>query len=96
MLVSDKTAKSLVPSFRDRLKEEIRFSEKKYWRVSGNGQPSGRDSLPGDSWHEAPLPFQLASYRHAIGQIRKSIAEAFGPSRVILSENSQLPFTEAK
>lgn len=96
MLVSDKTAKSLVPSFRDRLKEEIRISEKKYWRVSGNGRPSGRDSLPGESWHEAPLPFQLASYRHAIGQIRESIAEAFGPSRVILSENSQLPFTEAK
>lgn len=96
MLVSDKTAKLLVPNLRDGLKEEIRLSEKKYWRVSGRSRPSGRESLPGESWHEAPLLFQLASYRHAIGQIRESIAEAFGPSRVILSENSPLPFTEAK
>lgn len=96
MLVADKTVKSLVPAFRDRLKEEVRLSEKKYWRVYGSTRPSTRNSVPGDNWHEAPLPFQLASYRHAIGQIRELIAQAFGPSRVILSETSPMPFSEAK
>jgi hypothetical protein len=93
MLIADKTSKALVPDFRERLKEEVRLSDKKYWRVSEGferGQSIQRDG------YEASLPSQLATYRHSLREIRALMAQAFGPCRVIVSESSSLPFSEAR
>lgn len=92
MLVADRAFKALVPTFREQLKE-VRFSDSKYWRVS-KGFDWGRSTDPAGS--EASLPSQLATYRHSLGQIRDLMAQAFGPCRVILSESSPLPFSEAR
>lgn len=91
MLIADKVSKALVPEFREELKEEIRLSDKKYWRVS-QGFERAKPIKP--DYNQASLPSQLATYRHSLSQIRALMTRAFGPCRVILSETSPLPFSE--
>lgn len=94
MLVADKVTKSLAPAFREQL-EEVRLSEKKYWRLPSGPRSLGPSGVIGASWDETPLPFQLATYRHSLRQIREQMFQAFGPCQIIVSENSPLPFSEA-
>lgn len=56
----------------------------------GSLRPVGSPTLGG--WSQEPLPFQLAMYDRAMGQIRDYLDQAFGPGRTIISESSALPF----
>jgi hypothetical protein len=94
MLVSDSAASRLKPHLRNALRVATTVSDRKFWLVPG-ADDDNSDTETGKEWHSAALPFQIAAYAPAMAEMRERISTAFGPCRVLISENSQLPFISA-
>lgn len=62
----------------------------KYRVVADEGADVTAAEGPQD--HAAALPFQLATYGRTMERISERMEELFGPCRVLISENSPLPF----
>jgi hypothetical protein len=92
MYVSDRAAERLMRDVRERLAISTIISERRFWYVPAADQMADRASDE-EEWHNAPLPFQIAGYGHAMAKIRERMQTEFGPCRMLISENSQLPFS---
>jgi hypothetical protein len=92
MLVSDGAKTRVKPEIRSGLKTTTSIADRKFWFVPAN-KGAGENCTAQPEWHSAPLAFQIATYAEAMGHIRQRIDATFGPSRILLSESSQLPFT---
>lgn len=90
MLVSEGATPRLVPEMRQSLRVSTMVSDRKFWLVPDK---TASDTSFGEEWHGAPVPFQMATYAGSMKRIRERIVQAFGPCRILLSENSQLPFS---
>jgi hypothetical protein len=93
MLISDQTAKRVAPKVRASLVPARSFSERKFWIVLEGGEGRADEQLADQQWHNAPLPFQLATYGSTMACISERLQDAFGPCRVFISESSPLPFS---
>ena len=93
MYVSDGTVSRLHRNIRERLAASTTISERRFWLVTDTGDVAEDQAVIGEDWHSAPLPFQIATYGHTMARIPEMITAAFGPCRVLISENSQLPFS---
>ena len=93
MYVSDGATSRLRPNLRERLAINTTISDRRFWRVPESGSSAANQASTDEDWHSAPLPFQIATYGDTMARIREMIGAAFGPCRVLISENSQLPFT---
>lgn len=93
MYVSHSVAGRLRPDLRQRLSLNTIISDRKFWHMADAEGDAGDEPSSEEDWHSAPLPFQIATYGHTMAKIRKMMEAAFGPCRVLISENSQLPFT---
>lgn len=91
MLVSEKASKRLKARLQEKLRPGEKLSGRKFLELPGKGaSPQPID------WSGAPLPFQLATYRHSIDEIARRVVESFGECRLILSETSALPFAAGR
>jgi hypothetical protein len=82
MLVSKKTSGRLLPHIRTRLGRRQDIRGHRYFRVAGE-----RSGSPVDS-----VAVQLATYNETMREIEWRMTDAFGPSQLILSETSHIPF----
>ena len=92
MFLSQTAIDRLEPDLRRRLRARDKLVSWKLWELP-ESENTASDS-GGDSSDAASLPFQLASYRSTMEDIRTRLVKAFGPCRLISSENSPLPFEE--
>ena len=93
MYVSDKAKGRLQPELRQSLAISTTIADRKFWFVPDAGSPCGNLPHADQEWQDAPLSFQLATYGSTMRCIGDRMEGAFGPCRVLLSENSQLPFS---
>jgi hypothetical protein len=90
MLVSKSAAERLLPKVRERTLPGERFKGRRYLEVFDS---LTRGRAPARShWDKAPIPFQLATYGESMKLIERSLADAFGPCRMFVSETRPLPF----
>lgn len=88
MLVSAKASRQLRSGLEDRLEPAGNIRERKFFELRVTTE--ARRDRPLNP--EERLPLQLATYSYAMSEIRSRLEQVFGPCRIILSENSQLPF----
>jgi hypothetical protein len=93
MYVSEGAAGRLEPQTHRDVTTSITISERKFWLVPDDGGSAAERLTPGEDWHAAPLSFQIATYAYAMERVRKRMEAAFGPCQILVSENSQLPFS---
>ena len=93
MLMSDQVAKSAKPERGSTVQSaRIRFN-RKLWKLADGDEQTG-ESIPDDAhWYSAPLTFQLATYQSSMTSIAARMQDVFGPCRILLSENSPMPFS---
>ena len=96
MLVSQEAADRVRPEVRGRLRSMSRIGSRKFWRLSEDGETLANIDGAANGWERRTLAFKLATYRSAMKVLQKEIKEAFGPCRIILAENSSLPFVAAE
>jgi hypothetical protein len=65
-----------------------RIAGRKYWEIADPALDGGPDG----TWRQPSLPLQLALYPWVMQSIGAMLERTFGPGRVLLSENSHLPF----
>jgi len=96
MLVSDQSAKKATANLPDTPQTaRVRFN-RKLWKVAEPDQPSD-ESIPEDAqWYNAPLTFQLVTYQSTMASIAARMQKIFGPCRLLLSENSAVPFSSRR
>jgi len=88
MLVSEGAISRLKPEVRGRLQDGIRISDRKFWHLPN--EPAVRLQ---EARAELPLSLQLATYASTMEHVRCRLADAFGPCRIIISENAPIPFS---
>ena len=93
MLVSDESAKRVLPAVRPSLLPARRIRERKFWIIPEAGEDNASDSLDEAPSRAASLPLQLATYSVIMARICQRLEETFGPCRVLISESSPLPFS---
>ena len=93
MYVSDSATGRLRPNLKERLTINTMISDRRFWLVPESGSSAPDQRSTDEDWQSAPLPFQIATYGVTMAKIREMVDAAFGPCRVLISENSQLPFT---
>ena len=93
MFVSEKAARRLSPDAQRRLKPAGSINDRPFLEVVAKGS-SSRGSKA-DVSVDMPLPMQLATYRLSMSEIRRNMTETFGAGRILLSEQSPLPFPAA-
>lgn len=94
MLLSEKAARRLSAPQRELLGPSFTIAGRKFRELAeplpayplmrADGQIAGSEL--------APLPVEMATYAPMMDEIRSRIQSAFGPLRVIVSEESRLPF----
>ena len=87
MLVSRQAAERLLPHARRYLKDREKIGGREFLRVE-DGASRAATALGSAS---DTIPLMLATYESTMRDIEDRIVRAFGPSRTILSETSQLP-----
>lgn len=92
MLVSEAAARSLRPGLKNRLEPAGNIHGRQFLELPGRG-PQAR--MPKNPVEPSPrsLAAQLSTYQRSIDEIGRRMNDAFGPCRIILSENSPLPFS---
>jgi hypothetical protein len=93
MLISDLSAKRASPAIRQTLLPARSISDRKFWIVPETGEDVAGNELERAQWHGAALPFQLATYQSTMARIAERLDKAFGPSQVLISESSPVPFS---
>lgn len=90
MLVSEDSAKRLLPKVRRRLAPRRPLPGREFLEVPEADEPATKAGSAAPT--AQPLGAQLATYRYAMEEISRRMNEAFGDCRIVLSENSPLPF----
>jgi len=93
MYVSDGAKGRLQPELRKHLETSTTLTNRKFWLVPTTDRSADRLAPADQEWQNAPLPFQIATYGPTIKCIGQRMEAAFGRCRLLLSENSQLPFS---
>lgn len=88
MLVSDKGLSRMRPESRASAVVFGPIAGRNFWHLAGAG---GADSALA-AWSDPSLSLQLALYPAVMKSIGESLSTSFGPGRMIVSENSNLPF----
>jgi hypothetical protein len=94
MLVSKSAVQRLLPHVRKRTGPSERIKDRNYVQISGSS-PNGQ-APQSSHWENAPIPFQLATYRESLNLVEQGLVDAFGPCRTFISETRPLPFTLAE
>ena len=89
MLVSKRAARRLSDGIRSCLGRRERIRGDSYASLPSLSQDAG--ALVNAAWQEFPLSFQLAIYERAMRELEVRLVEAFGPTKIIRSETSDLP-----
>jgi hypothetical protein len=93
MYVSDGAAPQLKPNVRERLAASTKIAERRFWFVPVIHETAADTTPDAEEWHNAPLTFQIATYGQSMLKIREMLEAVFGPCRILISENSRLPFS---
>ena len=92
MFVPEKAARRLSPKAQQRLKPAGSINDRPFLVLA---KGSGSRGSKADASADLALPMQLATYRHSMSEIRRNMSEMFGPCRIVVSEQSPLPFPAA-
>lgn len=90
MSVSQKAAKRLTADWKSSVASGSPAARKKFLDVVDSDGLSARPA--NSSRGNGALPLQLATYGEMMRRIEERLTHAFGPSQILVSETSQLPF----
>jgi hypothetical protein len=92
MFVSNSATERLLPDARAGLKPGKRFQGRHYHQISRSRFSNDEDAGSWFRWENAPISFQLATYRASLSIVERALTNAFGPCRTFVSETRPLPF----
>ena len=92
MFVSERSTGRLRPEARDRLQSSDKISGQRFWEFRSAVEAAAGSGVERGASDEVPLSSQLAKYRSVIESIGAQMQDAFGPCRLLVSENSHIPF----